>query len=277
MTLRVNSLAAKAAGVPSILITNFTFDSVYSYLSTNFIDEQHPIQPDDTPSLAPDVPIPYSVLEPLVSQIHAGYRCADLLLLLPGHIPIPSFANQLSLPTTDWVDLQENRFSLEVIDHLLRLKTRPDECVLLDHIPFPSDTSLSRKSIRRQILPMPLLVRPSSSSIGRSPYTPEGRSRLLESANVPSELHDPETTKILVVSFGGQVLKWPGNRRKPSTMLLTEEKPAYSKTRSLPKTSFLSSLTIPQRSTISSLHPQQIAELEDHREISPSTLQVKIP
>lgn len=185
MTLRVNSLAAKAAGVPSILITNFTFDSVYSYLSTNFIDEQHSIQPGDTPSLAPDVPIPYSVLEPLVSQIHAGYRCADLLLLLPGHIPIPSFPNQLSLPTTDWVDPQENRFSPEVIEHLLRLKTRPDECVLHEHIPFPSNTPLSGKSIKRQVLPMPLLVRPPSSSIERSPYTLEGRSRLLESANVP--------------------------------------------------------------------------------------------
>ncbi len=34
-----HSFAAKAAGVPSILITNFSFDSVYSYLATSFTDQ----------------------------------------------------------------------------------------------------------------------------------------------------------------------------------------------------------------------------------------------
>ncbi len=33
-------------------------------------------------------------------------------------------------------------------------------------------------------------------------YTPEGRSHLLSSIGVPSELHDPEATKVLIVSFG---------------------------------------------------------------------------
>ncbi|KAJ3914180.1 hypothetical protein F5877DRAFT_92869 [Lentinula edodes] len=206
-------LAAKTAGVPSILVTNFTFDSVYSYLATTFIDEQHSTHISGSSLLSSDVPVPHSFLEPLVSQIHAGYRCADLLLLLPGHIPIPSFPNQPSLPATDWVDSQQNRFSAQVIEHLLRLRETPFKCTLHDHIPFPPVTALAQKSasasVPRKVLLMPLLVRSPSSSVERSPYTPEGRARILESAKVPPEKHDPETTKILVVSFGGQVLKWP--------------------------------------------------------------------
>ncbi|KAE9405165.1 hypothetical protein BT96DRAFT_963987 [Gymnopus androsaceus JB14] len=264
-------LAAKAAGVPSILVTNFTFDSVYSYLATNFIDEQHSVQPGGTPALAPDVPIPHSLLEPLVSQIHAGYRCADLLLLLPGHIPIPSFPTQLSLPATSWVDPQENRFSPEVIEHLLCLKEHPYECVLHDHVPFPPNTALSQRSFTRKVLPMPLLVRPPSSSVERSPYTPEGRARLLKSANVPPELHDPETTKLLIVSFGGQVLKWPGRKRATASTGERNAKPIPTApiNPGLKKTSRLFPLAIPQLTISPSIQPQQLSELEDHRDIDP--------
>ncbi|KAF9073444.1 hypothetical protein BDP27DRAFT_1391015 [Rhodocollybia butyracea] len=218
-------IAAKAAGIPSILVTNFTFDSVYSYLGTDFIDEQHSTQLGDTPALAPDIPIPHSTLEPLIAQIHDGYRCADLLLLLPGQIPIPSFSNQLHLPATNWVD-SDNRFTPQAIAHLTRLRENPSECTLHEHVPFPPNTALGRnlEPLSRKVLSMPLLVRPPSSSVARSPYTNEGRARILASANVPAELHDPDTTKILVVSFGGQVLSWP--RRKQSMSSAHEDRNA---------------------------------------------------
>jgi hypothetical protein len=62
------SLAATAVGIPSILITNFTFDSVYSYLSTTLVDA--PASPTDGShshfnALVPDIPVSRTELEPL--------------------------------------------------------------------------------------------------------------------------------------------------------------------------------------------------------------------
>ncbi|KAJ3996864.1 hypothetical protein F5050DRAFT_1807381 [Lentinula boryana] len=279
-------LAAKAAGIPSILVTNFTFDSVYSYLATDFIDEHHSIHPSGSLS-SPDVSVPHSLIEPLVSQIHAGYRCADLLLLLPGHIPIPSFCNQTSLPATDWVDLQENDFLPEVLEHLSRLKEDPSNCTLHNHIPFPPTTALARKSASvhstRKVIPMPLLVRPPSSTPERSPYTLEGRARILGSANVPSQKHDPETTKILVVSFGGQVLKWPASRTYSSAVtaqIQSEERDTLT----IPKIGLginlkTSKALRPSHTDIPSsdalpckMQLEHAFEIGDHREIDPQPM-----
>ncbi|QRW04398.1 L-arabinokinase [Ceratobasidium sp. AG-Ba] len=111
--------AANAASLPCALVTNFTFDSVYSYLGTLFIDESPSTQPSDThldkqsQELPPDIPIPESVLAPLVQQIVTDYRCADLLLRLPGAIPIPSFSPTHPLPAPDWVSLDTCRFKPE--------------------------------------------------------------------------------------------------------------------------------------------------------------------
>ncbi|KIK62917.1 hypothetical protein GYMLUDRAFT_259693 [Collybiopsis luxurians FD-317 M1] len=275
-------LAAKAAGVPSILITNFTFDSVYSYLATTFIDDQHSAQLNGTPALSPDVPISHSVLEPLVSQIIAGYRSADLLLLLPGHIPIPSFPSEVPLPSTKWVDSKENRFHPEVIEHLMRFRDQPNDCILHDHVPFPSSTALARKSkiFVRKVLTMPLLVRPPSSSIDCSPYTREGRARILQAANVPPELCE---AKVLVVSFGGQVLKWPG--RKSSSASAEAQRGAQDVSNEVPaspkiglginlknskgdKKSQLPQLRISEPPSLD-VKIQQLPELEDHRDIDP--------
>ncbi|KAJ3900997.1 hypothetical protein F5879DRAFT_992360 [Lentinula edodes] len=279
-------LAAKTAGVPSILVTNFTFDSVYSYLATTFIDEQHSTHISGSSLLSSDVPVPHSFLEPLVSQIHAGYRCADLLLLLPGHIPIPSFPNQPSLPATDWVDSQQNRFSAQVIEHLLRLRETPFKCTLHDHIPFPPVTALAQKSasasVPRKVLPMPLLVRSPSSSVERSPYTPEGRARILESAKVPPEKHDPETTKILVVSFGGQVLKWPRTHSSVVSAQYQMEEcntPTNSPKMGLginwknSKTPRPSQIEIPSPSASTrTRHPANSLGFKDHRDIDPQPI-----
>ncbi|KAJ7707321.1 hypothetical protein B0H17DRAFT_1032391 [Mycena rosella] len=199
----IGCLAATAVGIPSILITNFTFDSVYSYLSTAFVDA-----PADDPhtdhhhfnALVPDIPVSLTELEPLVEQIHGGYRCADLLLRLPGYIPIPAFAVAPCLPSPAWVDLRTNRFQSYV---LVSLDEPPSSAVLYAPIEYPG--SSRRKPVRRQIIPVPLLVRSPSPSV----YSIRGRSKLLSSIGVPSHLHDPNSTKILVVSFGGQVFRRP--------------------------------------------------------------------
>ncbi|KAI0681906.1 hypothetical protein BC835DRAFT_1311744, partial [Cytidiella melzeri] len=62
----VGCAAANTIGIPSALVTNFTFDSVYSYLSTVFVEscdfhqnqeELHPT-PIGGQQLPPDIPIP---------------------------------------------------------------------------------------------------------------------------------------------------------------------------------------------------------------------------
>jgi len=187
--------------MPSILITNFTFDSVYSYLSTTLRDDhEHELFQASPASNSLDTPIPRTVLQPLVEQIHFGYRCADLLIQLPGHIPIPSFATFPSLPSSEWVDVTRNRFLPEIVDHLLQ----PVETYSLHQpVPYPTNFNPLGAIARRFIISAPLFVRPPSSS---AIYSSEGRSQLLASVGVPEHLHH---SKILVVSFGGQFFRCP--------------------------------------------------------------------
>ncbi|KAI0925875.1 hypothetical protein AcW1_008191 [Taiwanofungus camphoratus] len=203
-------LAANHAGLPSVLITNFTFDSVYSYLSTPLIDpgpeigplQLNALQATSTQDFAPDVPIPLDKLAPLVDQLHSGYRCADLLLRLPGAIPIPSFWMRPSLPSPDWVSQETWSFTPAVTTHLL---DPPSNHALHPSMPF----SLHRpKPPSRTVVSAPLIVRSPDPSV----YDPAGRSRFLESIGIPSHLHDPNTTRILIVSFGGQIFHRPQSR-----------------------------------------------------------------
>ncbi|KAJ7067278.1 hypothetical protein C8F01DRAFT_1051733 [Mycena amicta] len=198
----VGCLAATQVDIPSILVTNFTFDSVYSYLATSIVDtptEDSHESHHHFNALVPDTPIPLSELRPLVEQIHAGYRCADLLLRLPGHIPIPSFFIEPPLPSPDWVDPLLNRFRSNIFSSL---ETTPTSSLLHPSTPYPASTKLKPS---RQVIPIPLLVRPTSSAI----YTRTGRSALLASIGVPPHLQDSNATKVLVVSFGGQVFRRP--------------------------------------------------------------------
>jgi len=204
------SSAAKEAGIPSVLITNFTFDSVYSYLSTPLLDIPGPsnavhLAPvsNNFADLVPDIPVPHSVLEPLVEQIVEGYRCADLLFLLPGYIPIPSFSVYPSLPAQDWVDASSNQLHASVIDFL---SLDPSSGELHPSL-FPVGSPLARLRRSRSVICAPLLVR--SPSRDPSVYSREGRTRLLSSIGVPIELHDPTKTRLLIVSFGGQVFRAP--------------------------------------------------------------------
>ncbi|KAJ7145105.1 hypothetical protein C8R43DRAFT_1012830 [Mycena crocata] len=216
----IGCLAATAVGIPSVLITNFTFDSVYSYLSTTLIDtpadDSHPQH--HFHALIPDIPVPPEELAPLVDQIHAGYRCADLLLRLPGYIPIPAFATDPALPSSNWVDPSTNRFRSNVFDSL---DAPPASYTLYPPIEYPR-----RKSFPRHIIPVPLLVRSPSSSV----YSPSGRSQLLGSIGVPPHLHDSSSTKILIVSFGGQVFKRPSRSGSatPSRRTSREISPSHA-------------------------------------------------
>lgn len=210
-------LSAHEAGIPSVLITNFSFDSVYSYLSTSLIDAVTTPPPVESDSLQmqiaklpPDVPIPLDELSPLVGQIVQGFRCADLLLRLPGAIPMPSFSIEPSLPSADWVDPAFQVFKPDVVAHL----TAPPSTHTL-HPQIPFSNKLGPKPVGREMRSAPLIVRSPNPSV----YTRDGRSHLLGSLGVPSHLHDSGATKILIVSFGGQVFHKPQSRihsRSPS-------------------------------------------------------------
>ena len=153
-----------------------------------------------------DKPILPEEISPLVDQVHAGFRCADLLLRLPGAIPIPSFTKYPSLPSPDWVDVSTQSFIPEVVHHL----KEPSSCPLHPSIPFPlvSQDRAKIPSPTRSIIQSPLLVRPPNPSV----YTPEGRSQFLSSIGIPTFAHNPDKTRILIVSFGGQIFHAPRSR-----------------------------------------------------------------
>lgn len=159
-----------------------------------------------------DNPISNEQLIPLVSQLQDGYRKADLLLRLPGAIPIPGFARDAALPASDWIDPSSMTFSLPIQKHIIQ---DPLNWNLLPSIPFePScpSTEPIDKPIPRMAKSAPLLVRQTNPDV----YTPSGRSRILSSVGVPPHLHDASKTKILVVSFGGQVINKPNHSRNSS-------------------------------------------------------------
>ncbi|TFK69693.1 hypothetical protein BDN72DRAFT_888220 [Pluteus cervinus] len=250
-------LAAKLAGIPSILVTNFTFDSVYSYLSTSLLQDT-PSIPRTTTTDSRDTPIPPPILSPLTSQLHTGYRHADLLILLPGAIPIPSFTTHPGLPSTTWVDTDSVRSSHygELNDNVRNFLTnvhekataawegeqeiRIDTEGVWPRLPYPSSSCSDLRPLEewcenvrggrtRGVVYAPLIVRPPSKHIptqtanqdagdGDSDldvYSAEGRSRFLASIGIPERFHDQKKTKVLVVSFGGQVVKSPRRYRRP--------------------------------------------------------------
>lgn len=192
-----------------MLITNFTFDSVYSYLSIRFPDNS-PLNP--TPRMAGDLgprvsllrdePIPPKEIEHLVKELHDGYRCAELLLRLPGNVPIPSFGIHPSLPSFLWTDPESNTFIPEVALSLLNTTSSAD---LHQSIPFPQTRrTLKCKPLPRMVIQAPLVVRHPSPDA----YTSAGRKRILGSIGVPGHFQTAPT-KVLIVSFGGQIFRQP--------------------------------------------------------------------
>lgn len=180
------------------------------------------LHPDllDTPgatTLFPvDSPIAPEEVLPLVDQVHAGFRCADLLLRLPGAIPIPSFMTHPSLPSPNWVDVSTQSFTPDIVHHLLQ---DPASCPLHPSIPFPliSQDQTKIPAPPRSVIQSPLLVRPPNPGV----YTPEGRSHFLSSIGIPQSAHHQDHTKILIVSFGGQIFHAP--RSRPSSPAPTRQ------------------------------------------------------
>ncbi|KAA1098792.1 hypothetical protein PGTUg99_018044 [Puccinia graminis f. sp. tritici] len=168
----MDSTAARKANIPSVIISNFTFDSCYSYLQA-FNEEASGEQRIETKRL-----------NELVAITVQDYAQAELLLRLPGAIPIPGFDEDIPLPATTWVEDRTGFFTAEIDGKLAKGKD-------------------SRMRPRRTI-DMPLIVRP----LTRSAYEPKTKLALLAALGVPAELLKSET-KILLVSFGGQVIPSP--------------------------------------------------------------------
>ncbi|KAI0264345.1 hypothetical protein BC834DRAFT_882547 [Gloeopeniophorella convolvens] len=229
-------LAAHRARLPSVLITNFTFDSIYSLLSASFVDQSQHDRLLATQGyfsqgpVEPDVPISEETLVPLVQQIFDGYRHADMLYRLPGAIPIPSFATSPELPATRWIDPIGRSFKSNVVSHLIQ---NPHTYTLHASIPFSSSHSgapPTTKPMPRNVRLAPLLVRLPNDGI----YTAEGRARFLSSIGIPEHRHDPAITKILIVSFGGQIFHKPSRSRTPSRSASPNRTPPEQETSSRP-------------------------------------------
>ncbi|GAA5821760.1 hypothetical protein JCM11251_001009 [Rhodosporidiobolus azoricus] len=174
--------AAAGAGIPAVIVSNFTFDSCYSYLS-------HPALPSTVSGAeGPEPPLDASILDPLVDQSVADYSCASLLLRLPGVIPIPAFDTDAPLPSGRWVNDARTSFTPEIEAILSR--------------PTSESPSLAQG---RKIVDVPLIVRSPSPNAN----TPDFRRDLLSGMGVPEYLLD---SKVLLVSFGGQAIPRPRSR-----------------------------------------------------------------
>ncbi|GAA6022000.1 hypothetical protein JCM10207_002402 [Rhodosporidiobolus poonsookiae] len=173
--------AAAGAGIPAIIISNFTFDSCYSYLS-------HPSLPSTTGAEPPEPPLPAEILDPLVDQSIADYACASLLLRLPGIIPIPAFDTDVPMPSGKWVNDARTAF----VPDVEAILSRPA-------------SSIPSAAQGRKVIDVPLIVRPPSPDAN----TPQFRRDLLSGMGVPDYLLD---SKVLLVSFGGQAIPRPRSR-----------------------------------------------------------------
>ncbi|KAH8117962.1 hypothetical protein DFH11DRAFT_1839473 [Phellopilus nigrolimitatus] len=236
--------AANAAHIPSALITNFTFDSVYSYLSIKFSESSSPVSllspnasQDNEPVPLVDEPISPEELEPLVNQLVDGYRCAELLVRLPGNIPIPSFSIQPTLPSHLWTDPQRNSFHPEIQSSLRSLSSE----LLHPSISFPI-TSHRSKPLPRKVVQSPLIVRHPSADA----YTSAGRKRLLDAVEV-------QETKVLIVSFGGQVFRKPSSRTPSRSHSPIS---SYAGSASVPRTSSAESASSTETTCVRELHEE---------------------
>ncbi|GAA5929500.1 uncharacterized protein JCM15063_004167 [Sporobolomyces koalae] len=175
--------AAAGASIPAIIVSNFTFDSCYSYLSHPALEASGSIYSEAEPPLSP------AVLDPLVSQAIADYACATLLLRLPGVIPLPAFDTDVPMPSGRWVSEDRTSFVPQVEAILSR----------------PTCEIPSVRDGKKKVVDVPLIVRPPSAQAN----TEQFRRNLLSSMGVPPDLLD---SKVVLVSFGGQAIPRPRSR-----------------------------------------------------------------
>ena len=227
------SAAAELAHIPSVIISNFTFDSCYSYLSVSTEHSASSLQNGTTHSEIEEPPLPAGYLQPLVNQVIEDYSKASLLLRLPGAIPIPAFDQDVPLPASLWTNLEAHSFRPDIMK-LLGRDTASVPCMGPEHL-----TPGSRKR-KRRVVDVPLITRSVSVDV----YTQAARSKILFSLGVPEQMHDPKSTKILIVSFGGQSIPRPASRPPTPSKTPSPTSPASnpintaSGSRSLPDAPF---------------------------------------
>lgn len=191
------SAAAAKTGIPSIIVSNFTFDSCYSYLSVSTqADHRSSSLVGESTHDDPESPIAAKILQPLVDQVIRDYSNASLLLRLPGGIPIPAFDTDVPLPASQWTDIEAHSFNTQIT-------------ALLDRDPasIPCDSPEASRT-RRKVIDTPLIARPLSADV----YTAEKRRQIMQSVGVPEHLQDADATRIVLVSFGGQSIPRPASR-----------------------------------------------------------------
>lgn len=152
-------------------------------------------------------PIPADQIEPLVRQVIKDYSNASLLLRLPGCIPIPAFDTDVPMPAEKWTNLEAHSFRQNIMDLLARDTSSIPACTC-EAQSTPNGQQNSRRR-RRKVIETPLIARPVANDV----YTTQKRQATLSSLGIPSHQHDAETTKILVVSFGGQSIPKPSSSR----------------------------------------------------------------
>ncbi|MBW0535079.1 hypothetical protein O181_074794 [Austropuccinia psidii MF-1] len=177
--------AANQANLPSIIISNFTFDSCYSYLQQDSLNQTNQNQINLTT-------LDHQKLQNLINITIKDYACANALFRLPGSIPIPAFDNQIELPATKWIDLEKKSFTSTIEKKLLQ-----------------------KSNQKKLVIDVPLVVRP----ISHSAYHPNKKLELLNALGVPSDLIN-SNTKILLVSFGGHHIPSPQSILHPSNTLI---------------------------------------------------------
>ncbi|RIA82534.1 hypothetical protein C1645_788192 [Glomus cerebriforme] len=161
--------AAALVGIPSAIVSNFTFDAVYSGLCEG--DEL-----DDT-------------IKKLVEYVIEDYKNSELLIRLPGYIPIPSFSGTKlypdnAIPSYPSYNDEKSLYNEEkLVNYLSDVNSF-----------FSSPSNTSKLLKHRNVIDVPLVVRKSKTS----------KEIVLKNLGVPKEIFN--THKILMVSFGGQNL-----------------------------------------------------------------------
>ncbi|KAI8884354.1 hypothetical protein K501DRAFT_332676 [Backusella circina FSU 941] len=157
--------AAKAISIPSVIVSNFTFDQVYLGLLSKENDA-----------------LDQKLLE-LIDIVIADYRCANLLLRLPGAIRIPSFDDSPQLvPGENQVCIINGRSQIPFIESA----------------PIQTPDSI----VERRIIDVPLVYRKAIRT----------RQQVLNDLGIPG------THKILLLSFGGHLYdtsRWDVNAILP--------------------------------------------------------------
>ena len=213
--------AARRARVPAALVSNFTFDTCYSYLTCSSSSSRS--------SSEQEAPLERAEMLALAEQTRDMYACANLVVRLPGVIPLPAFEQDMALPEPRTIDAwltapqppppppppqadddddDDNEFTPEMSERLRR----------------PA-REIPKRRPSLEIVDGPLIVRaPSERSRA---YTRAFRAQTLGSVfSVPRDVATRDDLRVLLVSFGGQVVGAAPDRAL-DTLLPNDSSDAY--------------------------------------------------